>query len=121
MIYYGTAACVGLLYLCAPFPVWRSYFAVFQTVVTSREICWRPKVRLIRYLLLDLAAFPLFSLAWHLDKLIAVGASNKEHQAPVCLVGQPRSGTTFIHRTLSHSKYLHSIRHCEMRYPFVWL
>lgn len=121
MIFLGVVACIVLLYVCAPFPVWKSYFGVFQSVVASREIGWRPKARLIRYLLSDFAAFPFLSLAWHLDKLVVGRAKNKAVKAPVCLVGQPRSGTTFIQRTLSNCEHFHSIRHCEMRYPFVWL
>lgn len=121
MIFLGFVACIALLYVYAPFPLWKSYFAVFQSVVASREIGWRPKARLLRYLLFDFAAFPFLSLAWQLDKLVVGRAINKADNALVCLVGQPRSGTTFMHRTLSNCEHFHSIRHCEMRYPFVWL
>jgi hypothetical protein len=111
---------IASLYALAPFPIWRNYFAVFGKVAKTRKLPLRVKLGLIGFLLKDFAATPFYSLAWHLDKLVVTGRQKGKTPAPVCLVGQPRSGTTFLHRTLSQCSGFHSARHAEMRYPFAW-
>lgn len=121
MIYALIAVGAATLYLRAPFPIWKSYLTVLRNVALSREIDLHPKIKMIGFLLSDLVAFPFLALAWYLDRFVVRPSGGGVQPAPVCLVGQPRSGTTFIHRTLSHCPHFHSVRHCEMRYPFVWL
>ena len=39
---------------------------------------------------------------------------------PVFIIGQPRSGTTFLHRTLAaDNQNFIAIKHYEWRYPFI--
>ena len=110
-----------LLILFSPFPHWPSYFVLWKHVLFN----WREpvplKLRLQQALFLFKFAFktPLFSALWYLD-LILYPEYKCQEIKPVFIVGLPRSGTTFLHRTLAQdeSTFL-AIRHIEWRFPFI--
>ena len=62
---------------------------------------------------------PIFGYLWQLDKIVYHGYLTQQVE-PVFIIGEPRSGTTFIHRTLAmDEENFFAIRHIEWRYPFI--
>ncbi len=105
----------------SPFPYWPSYRAVFASVTAAKSITFRQRAVLYTYLLKDLLVFPIISFFWLVDEILFRGYRNIEIKAPVFIVGQPRSGTTFLHRTLSADKSFISLKHLEWKYPLISL
>lgn len=105
----------------SPFPYWPSYRAVFASVTTARSITVRQRAVLYKYLLEDMLVFPVISFFWLVDEILFRGYRKVEVEAPVFVVGQPRSGTTFLHRTLSADKGFISLKHLEWKYPLISL
>jgi hypothetical protein len=105
----------------APFPCWRSYFLLWGAALGGGEtrLPWPTRWRQIRLLLGYALAAPFISILWHLDELIYRGYRNVEVR-PVFILGQPRSGTTFLHRTLAsdETKFV-AARHIEWRFPYI--
>ncbi len=107
----------------SPFPHWPSYFKIWRYVLFEREpaIPFASRCRqgayLIRYLLLN----PLWTCLWYLDEVCFPDYRNiKLH--PVFIIGQARSGTTFLHRTLAaDEENFVAVRHLDWRYPFICL
>ncbi len=111
-----------LLFLTlSPFPYWPSYRAVLASVRAARSITFRQRAILYRYLFKDLLVFPLLSFFWLMDEVLFPGYRKIEVESPVFVVGQPRSGTTFLHRTLSADQTFISLEHLEWRYPSICL
>ena len=68
----------------------------------------------------QLAALPLYLAFWLLDEVIARGYRTVRIESPVFVVGQPRSGTTFLLRTLGRDdERFVSAQHLEWRYPSI--
>lgn len=64
---------------------------------------------------------PLWTIFWYLDEILYPDYRRRDIQ-PVFIIGQPRCGTTFLHRTLASDDYsFFAIRHIEWRYPFISL
>ncbi len=64
---------------------------------------------------------PLWGMAWLLDEFLYPGYK-KCQVKPIFIMGQPRSGTTFLHRTLALDQDTFiAIKHIEWRYPFIWV
>jgi hypothetical protein len=56
---------------------------------------------------------------WYLDELL-FPAYKQQRIKPVIIIGQPRSGTSFMHRTLAKDeKNFFAVRHIEWRYPYI--
>ena len=112
--------CVFFLVL-SPFPHWPSYRAVFASVTAARSITLRQRAVLFKYLLKDMLVFPMVSFFWLVDEILFRGYRKISVEAPVFIVGQPRSGTTFLHRTLSADQSFISLKHLEWKYPLISL
>ncbi len=105
----------------APFPYWRTYFILWRQVLFCRERTIhagarrRQILRLLRYAVLC----PLWTFLWYLDDLLFPGYK-KRCIKPVFIIGQPRSGTTFLHRTLAEDENsFFAVRDIEWRYPYI--
>lgn len=120
----AVAAALGaylLLLALSPFPYWPSYRAVLGSVRAARSITVRQRAVLYRYLLKDLLVFPVISFFWLVDEILFRAYRDVAVEAPVFIVGQPRSGTTFLHRTLSADEGFISLKHLEWKYPLISL
>jgi omega-hydroxy-beta-dihydromenaquinone-9 sulfotransferase len=108
---------LGLVF--SPFPYGRTYFLLWKRVLFGRTHGWRPRMRQARFLLSYALSTPVFTALWYLDELLYPGYRKLEVR-PVFILGQPRSGTTFLHRTLaSDRENFTAARHIEWRYPFI--
>ncbi len=58
------------------------------------------------------------SLFWHADK---VTLQNVSLNAPIIIVGNPRSGTTFLHRILTENENFLTLTYLQMKYPSLTL
>jgi hypothetical protein len=117
----AVVAAYALLLGLSPFPHWPSYRAVFSSVTRARSITLRQRAVLYKYLLKDLLVFPVISFFWLVDEVLYRGYRKVEVEAPVFIAGQPRSGTTFLHRTMSADENFISLKHLEWRYPLISL
>jgi omega-hydroxy-beta-dihydromenaquinone-9 sulfotransferase len=107
----------------APFPHWRTYLQLWKHVLTDREPAVDRAARLgqIRLLLRHLALVPLWTFLWYLDELL-YPSYQRQQVRPVFIFGQPRSGSTLLHRTLARdSERFIAIRHLEWRFPYITL
>jgi hypothetical protein len=117
----AAVAAYALLLALSPFPYWPSYRAVFSSVTKARSITLRQRAVLYKYLLKDLLVFPVISFFWLIDEILFRGYRKVEVDAPVFIAGEPRSGTTFLHRTMSADEQFISLKHLEWRYPLISL
>lgn len=111
----------ALAIISSPFPYWKTYLVLWKTLLTHKNPVIGFKARrgqagfLLKYAILT----PFWSLLWFLDNLLYPQHKQIEIR-PVFIVGQPRSGTTFLHRTLAaDTENFLAIRHIEWRYPFI--
>jgi omega-hydroxy-beta-dihydromenaquinone-9 sulfotransferase len=107
-------------YVLAPFPYWPSFFRILW-VVGTEPMPLEAKVQQLAFLLVELITVPLRSLLWYLDELLFPGYRRIAIE-PVFIIGEPRCGSTLLHRTLARSEqdYL-AVRHLEWRFPFLTL
>jgi hypothetical protein len=105
----------------SPFPYWTTYWVLWRHVLFDQTpgIDLMAKLRqagmLTNYFLLA----PVWTMLWHLDDLLYPKYKDMQVR-PVFIIGEPRSGTTLLHRTLgADSKRYFAIRHIEWRYPFI--
>jgi hypothetical protein len=105
----------------SPFPYWTTYWILWRHVLFKQtaEINFTAKVRqadlLINYTLLT----PFWTMLWYIDDLL-YPKYKKMQVRPVFIIGEPRSGTTLLHRTLgADSTRYFAIRHIEWRYPYI--
>ncbi len=107
--------------MLSPFPCWPTYRLLWKKVLFTRNASIPLSVRLnqARFLLKSIALCPLTTLLWYLDELLYPEYKQVKIK-PVFIIGQPRSGTTFLHRTLAADKQnFIALKHIEWRYPFV--
>ena len=107
----------------SPFPYWLTYIILWKYVLFGREthLHFRHRIRqawfLIKYALLS----PLWTSLWWLDELLFPGYKHCTVR-PVFILGQPRSGTTLLHRTMAADEETFiAARHIEWRYPYIVL
>lgn len=108
---------------CSPFPCWPTYRLLWKKLLFSRNasITSSARWKQARFLSLYLLSCPLTTLLWYLDELLFPGYKEVKVK-PVFIIGQPRSGTTFLHRTLAaDKKNFIAVKHIEWRYPFLSL
>lgn len=111
---------VGAL-CCSPFPYWRTYVLLWKTLLFDRNQFVNRTARSTqaRFLINYLFFCPIISFFWYVDEIFFPGYRQKEVH-PVFIIGQPRSGTTFLHRTLAADENnFVAIRHIEWRYPCI--
>ena len=107
-------------YLVLPFPRWPSFFLVLREVLRTREATLLQKFSMLSYLVRDVLLLPVFASFWLTDEIVFARYRNVSIREPVFIMSQPRSGTTFLLRTLSQDRdtFL-SVKHLEWRYPFI--
>jgi hypothetical protein len=114
-------AFLAAMLVAAPFPIWSNYFYLWKNVVftSERAIPGRARLKHAGFLTRHLLSVPIYSMLWYLDEAFFRGYRRvKIH--PVFIVGQPRSGSTFLHRTLAaDEEHFVAIRHFEWRYPYI--
>jgi hypothetical protein len=107
----------------APFPHWRTYLLLWKHVLTDREPAVDRAARIgqIRLLARHLALLPLWTFVWYLDECL-YPSYRRQRVKPVFIFGQPRSGSTLLHRTLARDadRFI-AIRHLEWRFPYITL
>lgn len=106
-----------------PFPYWRSLGLLWKTVLTPDSKAYTPagRRRQLLFLTRQMLLAPVWSLLWHLDDVLYPGYRRVQIR-PVFIVGQPRSGTTLLHRTLAEDEAtFFAVRHIEWRFPFISL
>ena len=107
----------------SPFPYWRTYLVLWKHVLFDREtpmnVGYRMKQAwfLMKYALLT----PLWTALWWLDEWLFPAYKHCTVR-PVFILGQPRSGTTLLHRTLAADEATFvAARHIEWRFPYIVL
>jgi hypothetical protein len=113
---------IGGIYLfgliITPFPHWPTYFHLWGVLLTG-DWGWNTKLRQASYLIKMGARAPFGGLFWYMDELLFPGY-RKQNITPVFIIGQPRCGTTFLHRTLAKdTDNFFAVRHLEWRYPSI--
>src|SRR5205807_8760539 len=110
------------IYFISPFILWRSYGAVLWFVIFDQELSNFEKLKLLVHLGKELIYLPILTILWFIDELIFPFYRQTEIKNPVFIMSQPRSGTTFLLRTLSlDDQTFFSLKHLEWRMPFIAL
>ena len=118
-----TAAIYLISYLIAPFPHWPSYFKLWRYILFEKEPAIPVHSRFLqgRHLLSYLILNPVWTFLWYLDEILYPGYRKVQFE-PVFIIGQARSGTTFLHRTMAQDEEnFVAIRHLDWRYPYISL
>lgn len=114
---------VGLACL-HPFPIWHNVGALLSATLTQPGLPAGTRLRLLGRLTRDVAVALVLTVPASIDRVLCRRWVGRPLESPVFIVGQPRSGTTFFHRTLADSGAFTSISHFHWRYPFIcvwWL
>ena len=112
-IYLGSA-------FILPFPNWVSFQITLNAVITAPNVPLRQRLGMIAFLAREVAVLPLFAFFWLIDEVFFATYHNEEIRDPIFIVSQPRSGTTFLLRTLSEDQQTFlSVKHLEWRYPYI--
>jgi hypothetical protein len=97
-------AMIVLVYLISffslPFPHWPSFLVVLKEVLRTREVTFIQKLSMLSYLIREILVLPVFALFWLIDEIFLARYRNVSIREPVFIMSQPRSGTTFLLRTL---------------------
>lgn len=110
------AALIAATYLLSPFILWRSFFTVLKATLKSREITRRERLALLGYMLKELFYLPPTVLLWWIDDLIFRGYRTTKVPPPLFIISQPRSGTTFLLRTLAKDeRVFFTLKHLDWR------
>lgn len=115
---------VGLVYLASaailPFPNWTSFLIVAHCTVTARRLGLRARLGMIRYLVREVAVLPVWTAFWIVDEVLFCEYRNASINEPIFIFSQPRSGTTFLLRTLAEdTDTFLGVKHLEWRYPYI--
>ncbi|MEL7037826.1 MAG: sulfotransferase [Cyanobacteria bacterium J06592_8] len=119
---------VGLVFIGAilltPFPYWPTYFKIWQHILFDPEpsIGFKDRQKQAFYLLNYALKLPVIALCWCLDEVLFPQYKQQTIRTPVFIIAQPRSATTFLHRTLATDEEIFfGIRLLEWRYPSILL
>ena len=106
--------------LLAPFPYWPTYIYLWRHTISPKNcIPWSTRGKQILFLSGYLLVTPFYTLLWYLDEMLFPSYRDLPIH-PIFIIGQPRSGTTLLHRTLAaDNKTFFAVRHIEWRYPFI--
>lgn len=106
--------------LILPFPNWTSFRIVFAAVTSANNVTLRQRMSMLWFLCREMLTLPIWAIFWLLDELIYPQYHNEKIVEPILIISQPRSGTTFLLRTLSEDKNTFlSVKHFEWRYPYI--
>ena len=108
-----------LLAWLSPFPHWPSWCICLKEAFT-RSLPLSAKSRQFKFLAINLVLAPFHGLVAVIDDLIFSGYKNVVIE-PIFIIGEPRCGSTFLHRTMALSGNHLAIRHYQWRYPSVFL
>lgn len=111
-----------LLTTLHPYRVWLRIARIARHIARDSALTLGQKFRLLAKLSRSSVAAAFLTIPAIVDQVAFRGWRKTSVIAPVFLIGQPRSGTTFLHRTLSESGSFTSVPHFHWRYPFacVW-
>ena len=122
MITLSVVLAVYLLSLAfSPFPYWSTYLVLWKQVLFDRnaDIGKEARIRQARFLIRYVILSPVWTLLWYLDEVLFPDYK-RQSVRPLFIIGQPRSGTTLLHRTLaSDEETFLAVRHIEWRYPYI--
>lgn len=107
----------------SPFPYWRTYLILWKHVLFDRETHMNlgHKMKQAWFLMKYALLTPLWTALWWLDEWLFPDYKHCTVR-PVFILGQPRSGTTLLHRTLaSDEETFVAVRHIEWRFPYIFL
>lgn len=106
--------------LASPFILWRSLWIALRAVLISNEVTFWEKASMLAHLVREILLAPFMSIAWHLDGIVFHAFRSVRLMPPVFIMSQPRSGTTFLLRTMAADEdAFFSLKHLEWRYPFI--
>lgn len=110
-----------LLGMNSPLANWKSYGRVFELVIKDHKYPLSATMRMLRYLIKDLLLSPVHCLLWILDEaLYGRRISATEVANPVFIISQPRSGSTFLHRTLAEDdETFFALTYLEWHWPYI--
>ncbi|MCH9271754.1 sulfotransferase [Pantoea ananatis] len=116
-IFFGV---VALIYIFSPFPLWRSYFTCVKESLKNKEISSKEKRALTGYLIKSFFYLPLSGLLYRLDDIFVRSYRKQEVTGPLFIISQPRSGTTFLLRTLAEDEdNFFTLKHLDWRVPSI--
>ena len=107
----------------SPFPYWRTYLILWRHVLFDRDtpINVGHRMRQAWFLIKYAFLVPLWTALWWLDEWLFPAYKHCTVR-PVFILGQPRSGTTLLHRTLAADEATFVAgRHIEWRFPYIVL
>lgn len=114
----STAALVLLGLKASPSPYWPTYFRLWSIVLRETGT-WTSKYKQVSFLLKAAILAPLWGLLWLIDDIFYPAYKSRTIK-PIFIIGQPRCGTTLLHRTLAaDSETFFAVKHIEWRYPFI--
>lgn len=99
------------------FPHWPSLLLLGQCTIQGRMPLIAKKEQ-AQYLLLQIVLAPFRGAASLIDELLFYKYKRVQIE-PIFIIGEPRCGSTLLHRTMALSGHHLAIRHYEWRYPFV--
>lgn len=104
--------------LYSPFPRLASFARLWRTAFATGN-SGRIRLRQVLFLLRAVLWMPVWGVLWTLDEILFPNYRRIAIK-PVFIVGQPRCGTTFLHRTLAtDNETFFAVRHIEWRYPSI--
>ena len=115
---------ICLIYFTAarvlPFPNATSFKTAFVSTLWFPGLPLSQRIGMLCYLARDLLLLPVWALFWVTDELLFSAYHKQQIEKPIFLFAQPRSGTTFLLRTLAadDNTFL-SVKHLEWRYPYI--
>jgi omega-hydroxy-beta-dihydromenaquinone-9 sulfotransferase len=121
MLYIAASALLVAGFLFAPFPYFPTYRLLWRHVLFTNQPQLRvgARARQAIYLLAHGMSTPLWTLLWYTDEVL-FSEYRRKRITPIFIIGEPRSGTTLLHRTLAEdAEHFFAVRHYEWRYPFI--
>ena len=106
-----------ILYVISPFPHWPSWVRCCLETIKG-DLPRAAKYSQFIFLFSQLAMAPFHGLAALIDDIF-YSQYNSVGITPIFIIGQPRCGSTLLHRTMALSGEHLTIRHYQWRYPFV--
>lgn len=116
----GVLVYIASLYF-SPFPYWKTHLILWHAVLFDKNKIIDRTARLKQacFLIKYLIWCPVWTLLWYIDEIFYADYK-KMAVRPIFIMGQPRSGTTFLHRTLAaDDNNFVAIRHIEWRFPYI--
>lgn len=118
-IFFLICLVIIIFTLISPFPHWPSWWICFKEAF-SKTLPWSAKSKQFKFLAVNLISAPLQGIADTIDNIFFADYKNVVIE-PIFIIGEPRCGSTFLHRTMALSGNHMAIRHYQWRYPSVCL